>query len=115
MNCLIQKTFNRIFFLALLSVSLFAFRANAQQKKADNTILYSEKNKKDNTYKAVPTKFGHKDKCWIMWGPLGVDESELGKICLVYENGRAWPQHKAIKEFMKIAETVDMLTMSKLY
>ena len=79
---------------------------------APKTMGYT---KKDNTYKAVPTKFGHKDKFWVMWGPLGVDESELGKICLVYENGRAWPHHKAIKEFMKITETVDMLTMSKLY
>ena len=67
------------------------------------------------TYRAVPTKFGHQNKFWIMWGSIGVDESELGKICLVYENGRAWPQHKVIKEFMKITETVDMLTMSKLY
>ncbi len=53
MNYLIQKTSNKVFFLALLSVSLFAFRANAQQKKADNTILYSEKNNKDNTYKLI--------------------------------------------------------------
>jgi hypothetical protein len=70
--------------------------------------------KKGRTYRAVPIKFGQRDKFWIMWGPLGVDESELGKICLTYENGRAWPQPKAIKEFMKITETVDMLTMSKL-
>jgi hypothetical protein len=71
--------------------------------------------KKGKTYVAVPTKFGHQDKFWILWGPIGLDESELGKICLLFENGRTWPHHKAIKEFMKIAETVDMLTMSKLY
>lgn len=69
----------------------------------------------DGKLKILSTKNNAKDKFWILWGAKESDESKLGTACLSYDNGRAWPQAKAIKEFMKIAETVDTLTMSKLY
>lgn len=78
---------------------------------APKTIGYT---KSGRYYKMISTRVRHNDKFWVMWGPIGLDESELGKVCLVSDNGRAWSQHRAIKEFMKMANTVDMLTMSKL-
>jgi hypothetical protein len=93
---------------------LITFKGNKNQLILVTAPKSPGYDKKDNKYKIMVKKFRHNDKHWILWGPIGVDESKLGKSCMLYATGRTWPLEKAIKEFMKICKTVDTLTMSKL-